>query len=138
MATMNPYLSFDGRCGEAMRFYKECLGGELKIMTVSESPIAATMPKEMRASVMHALLETGNIRIMASDMLDATPLERGNGMNLMLLCQSEEEVHALFGKLSAGGTVNAPVKVEFWSAVYGDLTDKFGVRWMLNYDKPKI
>jgi PhnB protein len=135
---MNPYLSFDGRCGEAMRFYKECLGGELKIMTVGESPIAATMPEEMRASVMHALLETDSIRIMASDMLDATPLERGNGMNLMLLCQSEEEVHVLFGKLSAGGTVNAPVKVEFWGAVYGDLTDRFGVRWMLNYDKPKI
>jgi len=137
MATLNPYLSFDGRCEEALRFYKDCLGGELKIMTVGESPMAASMPKETHANVMHALLETEGIRIMASDMLDGTPLDRGNATSLMLLCGSEEEVRALFGKLSAGGIVNAPVKAEFWGAIYGDLTDKFGVRWMLNYDKPK-
>jgi len=135
MATLNPYLSFEGRCREAMQFYASCLGGDLKIMTVGESAVAASIPKEMQASVMHARLETGNLILMASDVLDSEKLIRGNATNLMLLCESEEEIRTLFDKLSAGGTVNAPVKVEFWGAVYGDLTDKFGVRWMLNYEK---
>jgi len=135
MATLNPYLSFEGHCREAMEFYASCLGGSLKIMTVGESAISASMPKEMQASVMHARLETGALILMASDVLDGEMLVRGNANNLMLLCESEEEIRALFDKLSKGGKVNAPVKVEFWGAVYGDLTDKFGVRWMLNYEK---
>ncbi len=74
---------------------------------------------------------------MAADVLDGEKLVRGNANNLMLLCASEDELRSLFVKLSAGGTVNAPVKVEFWGAIYGDLTDKFGVRWMLNHEKPQ-
>lgn len=54
-----------------------------------------------------------------------------------LVCDSEEELRAYFGKLSAGGKVNQAVKQEFWGAMYGDLTDKFGMRWMLNYEKPR-
>jgi len=135
MATLNPYLSFEGNCREAMQFYAACLGSSLKIMTVGESAMAASMPKEMQASVMHARLETGALILMASDVLDGERQVRGNATNLMLLCASEEEIHRLFDRLSAGGTVNAPVRVEFWGAMYGDLTDKFGVRWMLNYDK---
>jgi PhnB protein len=137
MATLNPYLSFEGRCREAMEFYAACLGGELTILTVGESAVAASLPKELQASVMHAKLDAGSLRIMASDVLDGDKLLRGNATNLMLLCDSEEELRTLFGKLSMGGTVNAPVKVEFWGAIYGDLTDKFGVRWMLNHDKPQ-
>ncbi|OHD15117.1 MAG: hypothetical protein A2Y38_11395 [Spirochaetes bacterium GWB1_59_5] len=137
MAKLNPYLSFNGTCEAALSFYKKCFGGELKIMTVGASPMAASMPKEMQSSVMHGLLEADGIRIMASDMLDGDKLERGNAMSLMLQCSSEAELRDLFGKLSPGGTVNAPVKEEFWGAIYGDLTDKFGVRWMLNYDKPQ-
>jgi PhnB protein len=136
MATLNPYLTFDGDCASALAFYKECLGGELKIMTVGASPVAASMPRETHSSVMHGLLEADGIRIMASDMLGDDKLKRGNTISLMLLCGSEAELRDLFGKLSRGGTVNAPVKAEFWGAIYGDLTDKFGIRWMLNYDKP--
>jgi len=136
MATLNPYLTFEGNCREAMQFYATCLGGSLKIMTIGESAMAASMPKEMQDSVMHARLETGGLILMASDVLDGEGLVRGNATNLMLLCASEEEIHRLFDKLSTDGTVNSPVKVEFWGDTYGDLTDKFGVRWMLNYEKP--
>ncbi|HCM27442.1 MAG TPA: VOC family protein [Treponema sp.] len=137
MATLNPYLFFEGRCGEAMRFYAECLGGELTIQTVGESAMASSMPKEMQASVMHAKLEAGSLRIMASDMLDGEKMVQGNATNLILLCDSEEEIRTLYGKLSAGGKADSPVKKEFWGAFYGDLTDKFGVRWMLNFDEPQ-
>lgn len=135
MATLNPYLSFEGDCRAAMEFYRNCFGGTLRIMTVGESPMAASMPAAMQAQVMHANLETAGITIMASDMLDGTKLARGNGTALMLQCGSEEEIRRLFEKLSAGGIANAPVKVEFWGAMYGDLTDKFGIRWMLNFEK---
>ena len=135
MATLNPYLSFEGNCKSAMEFYRECFGGILRIMTVCESPMAASMPAALQAQVMHANLETAGITIMASDMLDGTKLKIGNAINLMLQCGSEEEIHRLFNALSKGGTANTPVKVEFWGAMYGDLTDKFGVRWMLNFEK---
>ena len=135
MATLNPYLSFEGDCKAAMEFYRDCFGGTLRIMTVGESPMAASMPAAMHPQVMHANLETTGITIMASDMLDGTKLRIGNSMALMLQCGSEEEIRRLFNALSRGGTANTPVKVEFWGAMYGDLTDKFGVRWMLNFEK---
>jgi len=135
MATLNPYLLFEGNAAEAMKFYQSCFGGELKIMTVRDSPMAASLPKEAQTSVMHALLETAKIRIMASDMLKGNSLHRGNDTGLMLLCESEAEIRDIFAKLSAGGTVTTPVKKEFWGALYADLIDKFGVRWMLNFEK---
>jgi PhnB protein len=135
MATLNPYLSFEGDCKAAMEFYRDCFGGTLRIMTVGESPMAAAMPAQMHSQVMHASLEAEGIAIMASDMLDGATLTRGNGTALMLQCGSEEEIRRLFGRLSAGGIANTPVKVEFWGAMYGDLTDRFGVRWMLNFEK---
>jgi PhnB protein len=118
-----------------MKFYQSCLGGELRIMTVGESPMAASMPKEFQASVMHASLETGKIRIMASDTLGKSRLERGNDVSLMLLCESEAELRDIFAKLSAGGTVTTPVRKEFWGALYADFADRFGVKWMLNFEK---
>ncbi len=135
MATLNPYLSFEGNASEAMKFYQSCLGGELRIMTVGESPMAASMPKEFQASVMHASLETGKIRIMASDTLGKSRLERGNDVSLMLLCESEAELRDIFAKLSAGGAVTTPVRKEFWGALYADFADRFGVKWMLNFEK---
>jgi PhnB protein len=139
MATINAYLAFDGDCREAMTFYRDCLGGELKLMTVGESAVAAELPKEQQASIMHAALvnERTGLALMASDTMGNYELKRGNEISLMLACSSEEEIREAFPKLAAGGTVNTPLKEEFWGAIYGDITDKFGIRWMFNYDKPK-
>jgi PhnB protein len=137
MATIDAYLSFAGNCREAMTFYRDCLGGELQLMTVGESGVAAQMPKEAQGLIMHAALTKGPLALMASDMMDGGAVDQGNAMSLMLYCGSEEEIRAFFSKLRAGAKVNTELKVEFWGSMYGDLVDKFGVRWMFNYDLPK-
>jgi PhnB protein len=137
MAQINAYLTFDGNCREAMAFYKECLGGDLAIQTVGESAIASTMPPATQGLVMHSALTKGSLVLMASDMMSDEGVVKGNAITLMLQCGSEKEISESFAKLSAGGKVNSPLKEEFWGSTFGDLTDRFGLRWMLNFDKPK-
>jgi PhnB protein len=137
MATINTYLAFDGNCREAMTFYRDCLGGELNLMTVSESQIAAQMPKENQSSIMHSTLTKGGLTLMACDAMGSYTLRPGNNVSLMLYCETEEEIRTFFAKIAAGGTINTELKVEFWGSIYGDVTDKFGIRWMFNYDQPK-
>ncbi len=137
MAEINAYLAFDGNCREAMTFYKDCLGGELFIQTVGETPMAAQLPPSAQKSVMHAKLSSGPLTLFASDMVSDEGAVQGNTVSLMLYCGSEEEIRTLFSKLSKGGKVGQPLADQFWGSIYGDFTDKFGMRWMLNYDKPK-
>ncbi len=137
MTQINAYLAFDGNCKEAMTFYKECLGGELFLQTVGESPAAGEMPKETHNKVMHAGLSNGGILLMASDMMKGEKYVIGNAVSLSLNCDTEEEIKRFFSKLSAGGKVTQPLEAAFWGATFGMLTDKFGMNWMLNYEKPK-
>ncbi len=137
MATINPYLQFDGNCDQAMTFYKECLGGKLTFMRIRDTPMANDMPAENQSKIMHANLSADGITILASDRMDSAALVRGNDVYLMLYCSSEEEIRTLFPKLSAGGSNKTELKEEFWGAIYGDFIDKFEVRWMMNWDKPE-
>jgi len=124
------YLSFPGNCREAMSFYKECLGGELSLLTVAESPMGAQMPAEMGQHIMHSSLTSGGITVMAADM--NSDFKPGNAVHLCIVCDSEEELNTLFNKLSEGGTVNHPVE-KFFAGTIGDFVDKFGINWMLYY-----
>ena len=133
MSVLIPYLNFEGNCNEAMNFYKECFGGELVVQTVAESPMADQMPLEMKDLVLHARLEKGNIIIMASDAMDKE-MVNGSMITLMIQCDSEEEINSYFANLSTGGVVSMPLSKQFWGATYGQLTDKFGVLWSLNYE----
>jgi PhnB protein len=136
MTHINAYLHFNGNCREAMTFYQECLGGELTMQTIGESPMAAQMSPEAKDSIMHATLTKGGLVLMASDMMGDKP-DYGNVISLMLYCSSEDEIKDCFAKLSSGGTIQQPLAEQFWGANYGELTDKSGLNWMLNYDKPK-
>ncbi len=135
MTQIDAYLRFNGNCREAMTFYKECLGGELAMQTVGESPVASQMPPAAQKSIMHAALTKGRLVLLASDMVGSEGVVKGNAIALTLNCGSEEEIKTYFAKLSSGGQVTYPLKTEFWGATFGQLTDKFGVDWMLNYDK---
>ena len=128
MPTLNPYLTFNGNCREAMNFYKECLGGELTFLVVGESPIADQMPPKFKDQILHCSLKTGQLEIMATDM-QAERLVEGNDVHLALLCKNDEETTSLFGKLSAGGKVNQPLNEMFFGLI-GVFTDKFGKHWM--------
>lgn len=134
MAKLNPYLNFDNNCREAMTFYKDCLGGELSLQTVSEVPMmAAQMPPAMKNSILHSQLKSGDMVIMASD-LNRDKRVVGNSVHLCISCDSEEELNSFFSKLSVGGKVTDPLADMPWG-MSGALTDKYGKHWIFNFDK---
>ncbi len=135
MKQINSYLTFNGNCREAMIFYQECLGGELMLQPIDGSPLAEQMPPQMKECILHSTLTTEGFVIMGSDMTPETGLVKGNAVSLMLNCSSEEDIRMSFDKLSDGGTVKHQLENTFWGALFGDLTDKFGNNWILNFDK---
>lgn len=134
MTQINAYLHFSSNCREAMTFYKECLGGELSIQAVGESPMADQMPPELQKNILHASLVKDGFVLLGSDMGPEGAI-KGNTISLLLNCSSAEEIKTFFSNLSAGGEIGHPLKEEFWGATFGDLTDKFGINWMFNFDK---
>ena len=135
MTKINSYLTFSGNCREAMTFYKECLGGELILQTIGESPLAGKMPAKMKEYILHSTLVKDELILMGSDMVSENGLIKGNAVSLMLNCSSEEEIKNCFEKLSSGGKKDHPLENSFWGALFGDLTDKFGNHWLLHFDK---
>jgi len=133
MPTINPYLTFNGNCRDAMNFYKECLGGELELIVVGESPVANHVPPQIKDHILHSSLKTGELEIMATDM-QPEKFMQGNTDHLCLIFKQEEEMRSLFDKLSAGGKVKQPVNMMFFGLI-GSLTDKFGKHWILECDK---
>jgi PhnB protein len=137
MSAINVYLTFSGNCREAMNFYKDCLGGELNLQTVGDSPLVDKMPEPMKECILHATLTKGDLILMASDMVGEKGLQRGNAVSLMLDCASEEEINRYYAKLAEGGESTHPLEISFWGAYFGDLTDKYGNHWLLHFDKSK-
>jgi len=137
MKQIHAYLNFNGRCREAMSFYKDCLGGELILQPIKGTPFEARCPAGTEHHIMHSALKGENFLIMASDMTPPEGIHSGNNFSLSLNCSSEDELRSSFDKLLEGGSVIEPIKVQFWGAVFGCLTDKFGIRWMFNYEISK-
>jgi PhnB protein len=135
MTQIHSYLTFNGNCREAMGFYQDCLGGELQIQTIGESPMAAKMPAKMKEFILHATLTKGPLVLMGSDMVPDSGLVKGNSVSLSLTCSSEEEIRTLYKKLSEDGEATHPLEITFWNAIFGDLTDKYGNHWLLNYTR---
>lgn len=135
MKHINSYLSFNGNCREAMNFYKQCLGGELYLQTVGESPMSEQMPPQMKECILHSCLTNNDVILMGTDMVCDQGLIRGNAVSLCLQCSSEEELRKTYDALADGGEKTHPVSDTFWGAVFGDLKDKYGNIWMLNYEK---
>lgn len=135
MIQINVYLTFKGNCKEAMTFYAACLGGDLFFQTIGESPLSAKMPKKIKNCILHSTLTKGALVIMGTDMVGENGLINGNGVSLLLNCSSEKEINNYFSTLSAGGLVNQPLQNNFFGAIFGHLTDKFGIHWLLNFKK---
>lgn len=133
MMQLTPYISFDGNCKEAMEFYKSCLGGELEISMVGDSPMAEKMP-DKKNWVMHSSLKSGGMILMASDLLMEGQLKQGNSVTLTINGGNKEELRGFFDKLAEGGKVHQPLQSAFFGT-YGDLEDKFGVLWAFQSDE---
>jgi PhnB protein len=135
MASIAPYLAFNGNCREAFGFYGQVFGAEPFIQTFGESPVDAS--EDAKGLVMHTHLDAGSIQLMASDAMPGQPpVEFGSNVSLSVNCDSEEQQTRLFNALAEGGTVTMPLQDVFWGARFGMCTDKFGVHWMFNLDRP--
>jgi len=135
MAEMNAYLKFQGNCREAMTFYHSCLGGNLNLMTIGETPaVRDQMPVVMHSLIMHAVLTRGSVMLMGSDMIGAEVYTQGNALTICLVCKSREEIDTLYTKLSEGGKMTTPL-AEMFFGLYSDFTDKYGFNWMLQYSE---
>ena len=132
MTQINAYLNFNGQCREAMTFYQECLGGELTLQRVAESPMAAQLPAIEGANIMHSILTRGELVLLGSDMM-GNKVEKGNTVALCLRCSSNEEINNCFNKLAVGGRIKIPLHQSFWGATHGELIDKYGINWMFHY-----
>src|SRR5262249_33151106 len=110
------------------------LGGELVLQTLGESPLGAQLPTEMKAYILHSILIKDNLVLMGSDMVDDQGLIKGNTVSLMLNCSSEAEIRRCYANLADGGEARHPLENTFWGALFGDLIDKFGNHWLLNYN----
>jgi PhnB protein len=136
MTGVQPYLTFKGNCEEAINFYKECLGGEvLFIQRYGESPMKGMGPDD---AIMHCTLKVGDTHIMACDNCsEEHPTTVGNNISLAIGSKDTAGAEKMFEKMSDGATVTMPMQETFWAERFGMLTDKFGINWMFNCDKPE-
>jgi PhnB protein len=141
MATISPYLTFNGNCEEAFNFYKSVFGGEFpfigRFKDMPPMDGGKQMSPEQGEKIMHVSLPISKeTMLMGSDSSEAfgQATTVGNNFSISINADSEKEADRLFNGLSAGGRVTMPLNKTFWGAYFGMLTDKFGIQWMVNYD----
>ena len=131
---VQPYLSFNGRCEEAIEFYRKAVGAEpVMVMRFKESPEPpppGMVPPGSENKIMHASLRIGDSTVMATDG-GCQGNETFQGFSLSLTAPSEAEAERVFAALSEGGQVRMPLTKTFFSPRFGMLADRFGVAWMV-------
>jgi PhnB protein len=134
--TISPYLNFDGRCEEAINFYKSALGAEVEmLMRFKDQPQTPSQGNCKTApgtedKVMHASLRIGNSVILASDC-HAQGKPEFKGVSLSIQARDDAQATKIFNALTDGGTVCVPLAKTFFSSSFGVATDRFGVTWMI-------
>ncbi|MGC4100942.1 VOC family protein [Ferruginibacter sp.] len=142
MASINPYIHFNGNAEEAFTFYKSVFGGSFgmivrfKDFSSAEHPI----PEKEADKIMHISLPIGkNSVLMGSDTPEfmGRHNENENRSKISINADSREEADKIFNGLSAGGTVEMPIGDSPWGSYFGMFRDKYGFEWMVSYETPK-
>jgi len=133
-----PFLLFDGNCTEAMTFYQKCLGGDLTLTKLGDTPMKDQFPPEKHSRIINAHLASGAIDISATDWMASPSFEPilGNMFSIFVIGETYEELKDVFGKLAEGA------KKEWFQdlhdmpfGVYGQFFDKYGVQWIFKGEK---
>lgn len=131
---IQPYLFFDGRCEEALEFYRKALGAKVEMLMrfkeAPEQPPPGSLPAGSENKVMHSQLRIGDTVVMASDG-HCTGRPSFQGFSLSLIARDEAEAKQYFAALSDGGKVTTPLGKTFFSPAFGMASDRFGVGWMV-------
>jgi len=130
-----PYLSFEGQCEEAFKFYEQCLGGQLGgIFRYGGSPMADQAPAGWQDKVMHGSVTIGELVLMGADVAPAG-YEAPKGFTLSIQIKSVPDAERIFHELANGGRVVMPLEKTFWAARFGMLVDRFGIPWQINCEE---
>ncbi|MCC6589473.1 MAG: VOC family protein [Bryobacterales bacterium] len=132
---INPYIAFQGNCREAVEFYKQALGAKVLFsQTFGESPMRDAAPAD---KIMHCSIQAGNSTIMMCDDPRPGSQPAGGNISLAIGLNDAEQAKQVFANLSDGGAVIMPLEKTFWADAFGMLTDRFGVKWMINCETRK-
>jgi PhnB protein len=132
---LNPYLSFNGKCEAAFKFYEKCLGGKIiMMMTHGQSPMKDQTPADWQDKIMHARMTVGDSVLMGAD---APPqyYSKPQGFSVSLSVTDPADAERKFNALAENGTVQMPLQQTFWAVRFGVLIDQFGIPWMINCEQ---
>ena len=131
---LNPYLTFDGNAREAMEYYRDVFGGELRLNTFGEYGMEGAGADK----IMHAMLETSSgFTLMGADTPTGMAYEPGKRISVSLSGDDGDELRGYWEKLSANGTVSMPLEKQMWGDEFGMCTDAYGVDWLVNIGQPQ-
>ena len=133
---LNPYLTFNGQCEAAFKFYEKCLGGKIvMMMTYGDSPMAEQTQPEWQKKIIHATFALGDHVLQGAD---APPerYQKPQGFSVLLNVGAAAEADRIFKALAENGAVQIPIKGSFWAQPFGMLVDQFGTPWTINCGKP--
>jgi PhnB protein len=131
----NPYLTFNGDCEAAFKFYEKSLGGKIAAMfTFEGTPAESEVPQDWRKKIMHATLDLGDQSLMGSD---APPgrYEKPQGISVSLNLSDPARAERVFQALADQGSVQMPLQETFWAARFGMVVDRYGIPWMVNCEQ---
>jgi len=140
MLQTTPFLLFNGNCAEAMTFYQSCLGGELTLLKLRDTPMKNQFPEEKYNRIIYASLKNNQIEFSATDWMASPRLEpvQGNTFSIYFTGETYDELKPAFDKLSAGADKDTRTFMELNNApmgVYGQFTDQYKVSWIFRGEK---
>jgi len=134
---LSTHLGFDGNCEEAMNFYAKTFDGKVDFkMTWGESPMSGQVPAEAQGRIMHMSVKVGVTSLMGADGPPGKEAKKAQGMVMSISDPDLEKATQIFKALTEGGSVEMPFAETFWAKGFGMGTDRFGIPWMVNCEKP--
>jgi len=131
---MTPYLSFDGQCEAAFKFYEQCLGAQPgAIFRYAGTPMADQVPAGWQDKIMHGSVTVGGQELMGGDVAPGQ-YEAPKGISLSLQIKSAAEAERIFQEMARDGRVTMPLEKTFWAERFGMVVDRFGIPWLINCD----
>lgn len=138
MPVLQPYLVFNGNCEEAFNFYKSVFGGEFGMISrFSDIPPEIAHPEAEKNKIIHISLPIGKSSVlMGSDSPEVYgTIKSGDSMSIFVETDSASQADSYFQGLAEGGKINMPMADTFWGSWFGMLTDKYGINWMISFQK---
>jgi len=131
---VNPYLSFNGDCEAAFKFYEQCLGARIGgIFRYGGSPMESQVPADWSDKVMHGNLMFGEQVLQGADVAPESYVEP-KGFSFSIQLNDTSQAERIFRELAQNGTVTMPLQETFWAARFGMVVDRFGISWLINCD----